>query len=660
MRGGTAIAPRLKVMGEHHVENGSGPEQLRAFVGALLDDLRALERMLDEGRFETGVRRVGAEQEMFLVDRHMGPAFCAPEVIARVADPRVTTEIARFNLEANLTPRTLAADCFRRMEEEVKEVVTLVREAARTYGAEVLLAGILPTLKKSDLQLEGITPSPRYYALNDAVMRLRGGRIRVHIKGVDEVNVESDNIMMLSSNTSFQVHVQAAPSEFVTLYNAAQAATAPVLAAAVNSPLWLGNSLWQETRIALFQHSADARSAAQQARGFPTRVGFGDRWLEGSVLEIFREDIARFRVILTAEAEEDALEVLRRGGVPKLKALGLHNGTVWWWNRACYGVTGGAPHLRIENRVIPSGPTPSDEVANAAFFAGLTLGLAEEQGDVSRRMTFHDAKANFVNAARLGLGARFNWFGGGTYDADALILEQLLPLARAGLRSQRVDEADIDRYLGTVEERVRAGQTGAQWTLKSWAALGQKGTRDMRLRALTEAMYDREQTCEPVHRWTPIRREAPEGWPESFRTVGQFMSTDLFTVRPDDLVDLAASVMHWRHVRHVPVEDDEGRLVGLLSHRSLLRLLAGRGTGPSNGAVTVRDIMRAEPLTVSPQTPTLEAIDLMRAHNVGCLPVVEQGALVGIVTAHDFLNASARLFEERLRGQANSAAGAAT
>jgi len=586
----------------------------------------------------------------------MNPAFCAPEVIERVADPRVTSEIALFNLEANLTPRPLAADCFRRMEEEVAEVVALVRGGARAHGAEVLLAGILPTLKKSDLQLESITPKPRYRALNDAVMRLRGGRIHVHIKGVDEVNFTSDNIMPLSSNTSFQVHVQAGPAEYVSLYNAAQAATAPVLAAAVNSPLWLGNSLWQETRIALFQHSADARSAAQQARGFPTRVGFGERWLEGSVLEIFREDIARFRVILTADPEEDALEVLARGRTPKLKALALHNGTVWWWNRACYGVTDGVPHLRIENRVLPAGPTPLDEVANAAFFAGLTLGLAEEHGDITRHMTFNDAKANFFNAARQGLGAQFHWAGGKSYAAGALILEQLLPLARAGLRGLGVDDSDAERYLGCVEERVRAGQTGAQWTLKSWAALGQKGTRDMRLRALAEAMYERQQTNEPVHRWAPIRREVAEGWSESYRTVGQFMSTDLFTVRPDDLVDLAASVMHWRHVRHVPVEDDDGRLVGLLSHRNLLRLVARRGTGQLREAVTVRDIMKADPLTVSPQTPTLEAIALMREHGVGCLPVVEGGALVGIVTAHDFLNASARLFEERLRADIDGAA----
>jgi predicted transcriptional regulator/gamma-glutamyl:cysteine ligase YbdK (ATP-grasp superfamily) len=639
-------------MGEHHVENGFDPERLRAFVRALLNDLRALEQMLDAGRVESGVRRVGAEQEMFLVDRHMNPSFVSTEVLRGLTDPRLTTEIARFNLEANLTPRLLAGDCFRRLGDEIGEVIRVVREAARPEGADVLLAGILPTLQKSDIQLSSITPNPRYLRLNDAIMRMRGGQINVHIKGVDEVNLSSDNIMLLASNTSFQVHLQVGPHSFVPLYNMAQAVSAPLLAAAVNSPLWLGNRLWQETRIALFQHSADARSTAQQARGFPTRVGFGDRWVEGSVIELFREDIARFRVILTTGVDEDSLGALARGVTPKLKALGLHNGTVWWWNRPCYGVHEGVPHLRIENRVIPSGPTVTDELANAAFFTGLLLALPQEYGDIRRRMSFHDVKANFFTAARLGLSAQFNWLGGKSRTATSLILEHLLPLARAGLKAQKVDEADIDLYLGTLEERVRTGQTGAQWTLKSLAALGSKGTKDMRHRALTEAIFARQQAGDPVHRWPTVKSDVPGDWTESYRTVGQFMTTDLFTVRPDDLVDLAASVMDWQHIRHVPVEDDEGRLVGLVSHRDLLRLLSREGQ-KTGGAVSVRDIMKADPVTVSPATPTLEAVELMRTRGVGCLPVVEVGTLVGIVTAYDFLAASARLFEERLREDAS-------
>jgi CBS domain-containing protein/gamma-glutamyl:cysteine ligase YbdK (ATP-grasp superfamily) len=633
-------------MGEHNIEQSVDDRQMRAFTKALLNDLGALEQMLDTGRIESGVRRIGAEQEMFLIDSHFCPAPVAVDVIERVKDPRVTTEIARFNLEANLTPRLFVGDCFRRMEEEVRDVIGLVRESARDSGADVLLAGILPTLQRSDLQMSSITPSPRYLQLNDAVMRLRGGAISVHIKGLEEVTVTSDNIMLLASNTSFQVHLQVGPEEFVPLYNMAQAVTAPVLAAAVNSPLWLGNRLWQETRIALFQHSADARSRPEQARGFPTRVGFGERWLEGSVIELFREDIARFRPIMTTEVEEDPLAVLALGGVPRLGALCLHNGTVWWWNRPCYGVSEGKAHLRIENRVIPSGPTTLDEIANAAFFTGLMAALPEEYGAIDKRMSFDGARSNFWAAARHGLKAQFTWVDGRSYTSAALILEHLLPLARAGLKAQKIDAADIDLYLGTLEERVRTGQTGAQWALSSLASMGKKGTRDMRHRMLASAMHELQLTGEPAHRWPVIEQGEPEEWSESYRTVGQFMSTDLFTMRPDDLVDLAASVMDWRHIRHVPVEDEQGRLVGLLSHRTLLRLLA-RGL-PDGEPVAIRQIMKADPVTVTPSTPTLEAIELMRTHRVGCLPVVEDGALVGIVTAQDFLVASAQLFEQHL------------
>jgi len=628
---------------------------------SLLDDLRALEQILEAGLVEEGVRRIGAEQEMFLVDEHLRPAFVAPEVLGLVSDPRITTEIARFNIESNLTPRLLAGDCFRRLEEEISETIEVVRAGAAQLGADVLLAGILPTLRRSDLSLQSVTPSPRYYELNRAIMETRGGSVGVHIKGVDEVNVSSDNIMLLSSNTSFQVHVQVGPSEFVRHYNVAQLATAPVLAAAVNSPVWLGQRLWQETRLALFQHSADARCPAELTRNHPTRVGFGDRWLSGSIVELFREDVARFRVILTAEAGEVSTEALAAGRIPRLRALQLHNGTVWWWNRPCYGVTDGRPHLRIENRVIPSGPTPLDEVANAAFFVGLMQSLPAEYGDVAPRMPFDDCKANFLRAARHGLGAQLIWIDGRNYPVSALILEQLLPLARRGLEESGVDAEDVGRYLGTIEERVRSGRTGAQWALGSLAAMGGRGTPETRMRALARATARRQRTNEPVHRWPPAAGGEMEDWRENYRTVGQFMSTDLFTVRPDDLVDLAASLMDWRHIRHVPVEDGRGRLVGLVTHRDLLRMVSRGSAGQGGETVAVREIMKTDPVTVAPTAPTLEALALMRERRVGCLPVVEEGILVGIVTAYDFLSATASIFEEQLgapgRGPAPEGAG---
>jgi CBS domain-containing protein len=626
-------------MGEQDVEQFLGEHQQRVFVKALLDDLRALEQMLETGRVESGVRRVGAEQEMFLVDSNLSPAPVAEEVLGRVNDPRFVAEIARFNLEANLTPRLLEGRCFRRMEEELTEVLGSARGAARECGADVMLGGILPTLQTSDLSLENMTPRPRYFELNRMIGLLRGGQFTAYIKGRDELHVTHDNIMMDSCSASFQVHLQVNPSEFAAAYNLAQAVTAPVLAAAVNSPLLFGRRLWQETRVALFQHSNDARTSAQQARSQPPRVGFGEGWLKESATELFREQIARFRVIMTTEADEDPAAVLARGEVPSLSALRLHNGTIWPWNRACYGISDGSAHLRIENRALPGGPTALDGVANAAFFVGLMSALPGKYGPVSERMAFDDARANFFAAAKYGLGAQFNWIDGKRRTAVALILEHLLPLAREGLKQSGIDGTDIDRYLGTMEERVESGQTGAQWMLKSLAAMDHQGTSDLRQRKLAAAMLERQQVGEPVHRWDVIKAYGSEGWRQSQHTVGQLMSTDLFTVQPDDLVDLAARVMEWRNVRHLPVEDAEGRLVGLVTLRSLLRLLAGGAHGDGEPAA-VRSIMKLDPVSVAPTAPVAEAVELMRRHRIGSLPVVENGRLVGIITVYDFLEAS--------------------
>lgn len=639
-------------MGEQITKPAESKQAVRTFMKSVLNDVHALDYMLEHGLVESGVHRIGAEQEIFLVDKYLRPAPIAVEVLAHARDARLTTEIARFNLEANLTPVELNRHCFRQIEDELNDVVRITTESARSLGAEILLTGILPTLQPSDLTLENLTPNPRYDELNRVVTKMRGGEFSIHIKGLDEIHITHSNIMMESCNTSFQVHLQVGPEEFASHYNVAQAIAGPVLASAVNSPLLFGNRLWQETRLALFQHSTDGRSRVSQERSCPTRVGFGERWLDNSVLEIFREQIARFRTILTCECPEDSLAVLSNGGIPELSALKLHNGTVWPWNRGCYGVTNGRAHLRIENRALPSGPTTLDEIANAAFFIGLMVALPREYGDIRDHMTFENAKSNFFAAARHGLQVQLTWIDGKTYGASDLILEQLLPVARAGLSHKNIESADIDRYLGVVEDRVRCGQTGAQWILGSLRSMEGEGTRDIRLRKLTATMIENQNTGEPVHKWPLIQgNTGMDEWKRSFQTVGQFMSTDLFTVRPDDLVDLAASLMQWKHIRHVPVEDDEGHLVGLVSHRNLLRLFTSDLLPSEVQDLTVSAVMKSEPISVSPSTPTLEAIEIMRRHRVGCLPVVSDGRLIGIVTAHDFLAVSAQLIEDQLRSE---------
>jgi CBS domain-containing protein len=637
-------------MGEHKIEQSVDEKKSQAFMKALLEDLCALAYMLEDGLIESGVTRIGAEQEMFLIDRYLRPAPVSLEVLKQADDARLTTEIARFNLEANLTPRKLEDRCFSRLEQELVELIELARNSAATQGADVLLSGILPTLQKSDLTLDNLTPVARYHELDRGVIRLRGGPLSIHIKGLDELHLTHDNIMMESCNTSFQIHFQSNAKEFANHYNVAQAITAPVLAVAVNSPLLFGQRLWQETRVALFQHSTDERSRPQLARSQPTRVDFGDRWLGNSVIELFQDQIVRFRPIMISEPDDNPFEILTRGETPLLSALRMHNGTVWRWNRACYGVSEGVAHLRIENRALPSGPTTVDEIANTAFFTGLMVALPQAYGEMSERMVFDDAKMNFFRAARHGLDAHFQWIDGQSHSATSLVLDELLPLARQGLSSSRVASEDIDKYLGIIEERARCGQTGARWIMKSLSAGRSGSSKDSRQRRLTAAMLTNQKQGQPIHRWPIIENEGCEEWEHGYRTVGQFMSTDLFTVKPDDLIDLAASVMDWRHIRHVPVEDEDGRLVGLVTHRGLLHLISNGNRSTASDPITVRQIMVTDPVTVSPSTSSLEAIEIMRSNRVGCLPVVEGDQLVGIVTSYDFLEASAKLFQQHLGG----------
>jgi hypothetical protein len=344
-------------MGEQNVVIKEDEATHQAFMKSLLNEVQALEMMLRKGMIESGVRRIGAEQEMFLVDQGYKPASRVLDVLEHIQDERFTHEIGLFNMEANLSVQEVGPDCLRRMHDEANEIYEMARAGARECACDVALVGILPTLSRENLGLDSMVPQVRYKALNDALLALRGNDFQFTINGIDQLTVKHGNVMMEACNTSFQIHFQTGAEEFAALYNLAQAITAPLMAASVNSPILLGKRLWHETRIAVFEHSIDSRSATHQARGHKSRVHFGDHWINESVTEIFKEDIARFRVLLTTDTEEDPIGMVEQGIAPHLNALRLHNGTVYRWNRPCYGVHNGVPHLRIENRVVPSGPT---------------------------------------------------------------------------------------------------------------------------------------------------------------------------------------------------------------------------------------------------------------------------------------------------------------
>ena len=636
-------------MGELNVRQDFSPEDLRTFVKYLLRDLAAMEEMLRRGIFETDVRRIGAEQELFLVDKLRRPAPKATEILATSKNPLLTPELARFNLEFNTDPLVFEGDCLTRMDAALMQNFLDCKQEAALHDTDALMIGILPTLTKTDLTLDNMMPIARYFALNETLTQMRGGDYEFRIKGTDELLIRHDSMMVEACNTSFQVHLQVDPNDFAAMYNVAQAVAAPVLAAATNSPLLFGKRLWRETRIALFEQSLDTRQPGHPDRFASPRVSFGTAWVKKEVLEIFREDISRFRVLLGTQVKEDPFEAMREGRAPLLQALRLHNGTIYRWNRPCYGISEGRPHLRIECRILPAGPTIVDEVANAAFWLGLMTGFRAEIGDPSKVMDFDDAKSNLVAAARLGLGAQFAWIDHEFVPAQDLIVKRLLPMARKGLALSGVAQPDIEKYLGIIEERVVSGRTGSQWMLSSFQTMKEAaGTRSERLTALVSATIKNQTEGKPVHTWPLATVTEGGGWKQHYQRVEQYMATDLFTVNKDEVVDLVASLMDWRHIRHVPVEDSQHRLVGLVSHRSLVRLLARGWFAGQNRPIAVGEIMETNPVTVSPETSTVECIRLMRTHKISCLPVVRDGRLCGMVTERDLVQLAAPLLEQAL------------
>ncbi len=615
---------------------------LRRFERRLFLDLRRLEALIRDSRIEKDVYRVGVEQEMFLIGDGHRPASKAMEVLEALDDPRFTTELARFNLEANLPPMVLSGDLLSRMEASLEEVMTLAADAARRVGVDVCLTGILPTLRLSDTTLDNLTPLPRYRVLNEALARLRRQQpYSIHLTGADEFHATHDNVMFEALNASFQIHLQVGAHEFSRLYNVAQLVAGPILACSANSPLLFGRRLWRETRIGLFQQSIDTRGPQPNARRRAPRGSFGRGWVTGGIMEILRENVAQHAVLLDAGDEDPADE-----DPPGLSALQLHNGTVWRWNRPCYGITNGIPHLRIESRYLPSGPTIPDEVANAALWLGLMSAFAKDRADPADSMPFVDAAENFFAASRLGLSAEMTWLDGRGWQARDLLTKELLPRAREGLQRKGVVASDIETYMGIIEERVATGRSGARWILDSHERLENVASEAERLSAITGAMRRQQGEGLPVARWSPARLADSGGWKHHYLRVDQFMNQELRTVHPEESVRRAAIIMDWGRIRHVPVEDGD-ELVGLVSYRCIIRLVA-ESRLEEDELLPVRKVMKTDLVTIPPDTLSVDAIRLMNQRGIGALPVVKDGRLVGIVTEHDFTLIARGLLEERL------------
>jgi hypothetical protein len=474
-------------------------QRYRQKVRACLD---VFARMLAESRFDPERRSFGLEIELNLTDDAGDPAMVNAEALEAIADPDFQTELGQFNVEINVAPRLLGESVFTELEGAVRDSLNTAEERARTVGAHMMIIGILPTVTESDLNAESFSASPRYALLNEQIFAARGEDLQISIGGVERLATYADTIAPEAACTSVQLHQQVAPEDFPAYWNAAQAIAGVQVAVGANSPFFFGRELWRETRIALFEQATDTRPEELKAQGVRPRVWFGERWIT-SIFDLFEENVRYFPALLPVSENEDPAEALAAGDVPRLGELRLHNGTVYRWNRPIYDVVRDQPHLRVENRVLPAGPTVVDTLANAAFYYGLVRVLAEEERPLWSQMSFSAAEENFHAGARDGLDARVYWPGLGEVPVAELVLRRLLPLAHDGLDRWGVDPADRDRLLELIERRCVTLRNGASWQADAFHRLydDRRLERLDALRQMTVAYREHMHANEPVHGW---------------------------------------------------------------------------------------------------------------------------------------------------------------
>ncbi|HUD79635.1 MAG TPA: glutamate-cysteine ligase family protein [Streptosporangiaceae bacterium] len=476
-------------------------EDRRTYRAKLARSLDVFARMLHEHLFDTGPALVGQEIELNLVDDRGEPSMCNADVLAEIADPAWATEVGQFNLEINVPPRQLAGDALGGLEDEIRGSLNAGDTRARGTGSRLVMIGILPTLAQTDVHEGTLSASERYRVLNEQIFAARGEDMRIEIDGAERILTHSDSITPEAACTSVQLHLQVSPEAFARYWNAAQAIAGVQVALAANSPYLFGRQLWHETRITLFEQATDTRPDELKRQGVRPRVWFGERWIT-SVFDLFEENIQYFPALLPICEDEDPLAVLESGECPQLAEMSLHNGTIYRWNRPVYAVVDGTPHLRVENRVLPAGPSVVDVLANAAFYYGLVRVLAESERPIWTQLSFTTAGENLHAAARHGIGAKLYWPGLGEAQVAELVLRRLLPMAHEGLRRSGVDTAHADRLLGIIEQRCLTGRNGATWQIAAVDRAAEGGaTRPEALRQMTQRYIELMHTNEPVHTW---------------------------------------------------------------------------------------------------------------------------------------------------------------
>ena len=613
-------------MGRLDVKHLKSSKDKALYVHHLIKDLEALDTMLNKGLIEEEPIRIGAEQEFCVTHKDFFPNNNSVEILEAINNNHFTTEIGKYNLEINSDPLELGGDCFSKLHLQLKELLRIAKKAAKTKDSKIVMTGILPTLRLKHIKDDYMTEKSRYFVLNKALISSRLEPFHIHIKGVDELNLIHDSVMLEACNTSFQTHLQIKPNDFVEKYNWAQAISGPVLSCCANSPILFGRELWAETRIALFTQSIDTRTNSFIHNEKESRVSFGSDWEKGTVTDIFKNHISHFRSLVTSTEHDDSIEILQKGEIPKLKALQLHNGTVYKWNRVCYGVGGGKPHLRIECRYIPAGPTLTDEIANMVFWVGLMLGQPEEYKGIHNKMDFRDIKNNFFKAARTGMETQFKW-NNKLITAKDLIIEEFIPIAKKGLQKAKIDADDITKYLSIIERRTRS-KNGSQWMVENYRNLQKSKTNFEALQNITAYMYKHQFEDKTVDQWELFNPDENLKIDVS-RIVKHNMNSKMVLVEQKDSLELVSNIMKWKNIHHLPVINKKKELTGLLTWTDLIKL------GDQDLKLQVKDVMTKDLITISQEAPLEDAIALMKKHKINCLPVVRNKELLGILTTND-------------------------
>jgi gamma-glutamyl:cysteine ligase YbdK (ATP-grasp superfamily) len=471
--------------------------------------LDTLARMLSDGSFSFPRKNIGLEVELNLVDADLRPAMTNGAVLDALDDPSFTTELGQHNIELNVPPRPLAGDSLLGLEDDLNAYLANAGAKANHAGSQLVMTGILPTLGQEHFDQKWLTNNARYALLNDQIFAARGEHTVLSLEGVplnggkpERVLSHAETILPEAACTSVQLHLQVAPEEFATHWNAAQCLAGIQVALGANSPFLLGKALWHETRIPLFLQATDTRPEELKNQGVRPRVWFGERWIT-SIFDLFEENVRYFPGLLPETDPEDPIETLESGQAPKLTEMRMHNGTIWRWNRPVYDVVDGQPHLRVENRVLPAGPTVVDVVANAAFFYGAQRALADAERPIWTQMSFQAAEENLYAAARQGFDAQLYWPGIGWIPPDELALRVLLPLAHEGLERSGVSDEAREHYLGVIEERCLAKQTGSSWQRDYVLQAQEQGVhREAALVRMLSRYVELSAEGDPVHTWS--------------------------------------------------------------------------------------------------------------------------------------------------------------